>query len=99
MYERPPTGTVALPDAAEPATRLTALEVVPSPWQVVLPLYTVKVTEPVGVPSVPDTVATSCTVEPIGADVRTPSALWTSVATVGVSFVAVNGSQGPSPAR
>ena len=36
-------------------------------------MYTVNVTLPVGVPpaTVPDTVAMSCTVEPIGADVIT----------------------------
>ena len=70
----------------------------PSPEQVVLPSQTVKSTVPVGVPPEPETVALSCTDEPIPADVMTACwESWTSVVTVGVSFVAASGSQGPSP--
>src|ERR1700693_2350976 len=97
MYDNPPTGTVALPELAEPAVNVTGAEVEPSPVQVLLPLYRVRVTEPVGLPLEPVTLATSWTVDPIGAEVTMPLALCTSVATVGVSFVEVSGSQGPSP--
>ena len=55
-----------------------------------------KSTFPVGVVSAPVTVALSCTVEPIGADVITPcAALWMSVAVDESSFVPVSGSHGP----
>ncbi len=62
-------------------------------------MYTVKSTVPVGVVSAPLTVALSCTVDPIGAEVITSwSGLWMSVTVVESSFVPVSGSQAPSDA-
>ena len=53
-------------------------------------------TLPVGVVNAPVTVALSCTVEPIGADVITScAALWMSVAVDELSLPPVSGSHGP----
>src|SRR5713101_1021123 len=59
----------------------------------------VNVTEPVGVGPEPVTVAVSCTVEPIAADVTVaPCAFLIAVAVEEFSFVATRGSQAPSAA-
>ena len=66
-----------------------------------------EVTVPVGVVNAPDTVALSCTVEPIAADKIAaapaasfaPAPAWMSVTVDDVSLLGVNGSHKPSDAR
>src|SRR2546422_10003887 len=79
-WATPFTSSVTVPDPTE------------APVQVLEAVKNVNVTVPVGVPTVPLTVALSCTVDPAGTEV-TPAwlALGISVATVGVSSVAEGG--------
>ena len=78
-----------------------------APVQSVAFVYTVKLTVPVGVVNAPDTVALSCTVEPIAADKIAaapaasfaPAPAWMSVTVDDDNLLGVNGSHKPSDAR